>query len=96
MLILQEDMGNFHGDICLVTVKYFYITTVELSYQVISMVIINFQYFFSSPAPPGHYPDELATTGPMGLSSWDDVRVRYEYYKGRGYLRDLNLEVSTR
>ncbi|XP_026473347.1 uncharacterized protein C2orf16 isoform X1 [Ctenocephalides felis] len=47
---------------------------------------------YGSPAPPGHYPDELATTGPMGLSSWDDVRVRYEYYKGRGYLRDLNLE----
>lgn len=35
------------------------------------------------------------TQGPSGLSSWDDVRVRYEYYKGRGYLRDLDLQVST-
>lgn len=34
------------------------------------------------------------TQGPSGLSSWDDVRVRYEYYKGRGYLRDLDLQVS--
>lgn len=45
-----------------------------------------------SPAPAGHFPEELMTTGPSGLSSWDDVRVRYEYYKGRGYLRDLDLE----
>lgn len=47
-----------------------------------------------SPAPAGHFPEELMTTGPSGLSSWDDVRVRYEYYKGRGYLRDLDLQVS--
>ncbi|XP_061499468.1 serine/arginine repetitive matrix protein 1 [Anopheles gambiae] len=45
-----------------------------------------------SPAPAGHFPEELMTTGPSGLSSWDDVRVRYEYYKGRGYLRDLDLQ----
>ncbi|XP_055606591.1 serine/arginine repetitive matrix protein 1 [Uranotaenia lowii] len=45
-----------------------------------------------SPAPAGHFPEELMTTGPSGLSSWDDVRVRYEYYKSRGYLRDLDLE----
>lgn len=48
--------------------------------------------FSYSPAPAGHFPEELMTTGPTGLSSWDDVRVRYEYYKGRGYLRDLDLE----
>lgn len=48
--------------------------------------------FTYSPAPAGHFPEELMTTGPTGLSSWDDVRVRYEYYKGRGYLRDLDLE----
>uniref|UniRef100_U5EMA5 Putative conserved protein with signal anchor n=1 Tax=Corethrella appendiculata TaxID=1370023 RepID=U5EMA5_9DIPT len=43
-------------------------------------------------APQGHFPEELMTQGPIGLSSWDDVRVRYEYYKGRGYLRDLDLQ----
>lgn len=46
-----------------------------------------------SPAPVGHFPKELATTAPTGLMSWDDVRVRYEYYKSRGYLRDLDLKV---
>lgn len=46
-----------------------------------------------SPAPAGHFPEELATTAPTGLMSWDDVRVRYEYYKSRGYLRDLDLKV---
>ncbi|XP_059608652.1 serine/arginine repetitive matrix protein 1 [Phlebotomus argentipes] len=45
-----------------------------------------------SPAPPGHFPEELAMTAPTGLMSWDDVRVRYEYYKSRGYLRDLDLQ----
>lgn len=48
-----------------------------------------------SPAPAGHFPEELAMTAPSGLMSWDDVRVRYEYYKSRGYLRDLDLEVSS-
>lgn len=47
-----------------------------------------------SPAPQGHFPEELATTAPTGLMSWDDVRVRYEYYKSRGYLRDLDLKVT--
>lgn len=47
-----------------------------------------------SPAPAGHFPEELALTAPSGLMSWDDVRVRYEYYKNRGYLRDLDLQVS--
>ena len=47
-----------------------------------------------SPAPVGHFPEELATTAPTGLMSWDDVRVRYEYYKSRGYLRDLDLKVN--
>ena len=49
-----------------------------------------------SPAPVGHFPEELALTAPSGLMSWDDVRVRYEYYKARGYLRDLDLQVSQR
>ncbi len=49
---------------------------------------------YSSPAPAGHFPEELATTAPTGLMSWDDVRVRYEYYKSRGYLRDLDLKVN--
>lgn len=49
-----------------------------------------------SPAPVGHFPEELALTAPSGLMSWDDVRVRYEYYKARGYLRDLDLQVSVR
>lgn len=46
-----------------------------------------------SPAPAGHFPEELATTAPSGMTmSWDDVRVRYDYYKSRGYLRDLDLK----
>lgn len=47
-----------------------------------------------SPAPAGHFPEELALTAPSGLMSWDDVRVRFDYYKSRGYLRDLDLQVS--
>lgn len=48
-----------------------------------------------SPAPVGHFPEELATTAPTGQQLWDDVRVRYEYYKSRGYLRDLDLKVGS-
>lgn len=50
--------------------------------------------FSYSPAPVGHFPEELSATAPSGIISWDDVRVRYEYYKSCGYLRDLNVEVS--
>ncbi|XP_015524056.1 serine/arginine repetitive matrix protein 1 isoform X1 [Neodiprion lecontei] len=46
---------------------------------------------YDSP-PPGHYPESLLAQGPRGLESWDDVRVRYDYYKARGYLRDLTLD----
>lgn len=38
-------------------------------------------------APVGSYPEELLAVAPGGLPSWDDVRVRYDYYKKRGYLR---------
>ncbi|KAJ8677325.1 hypothetical protein QAD02_013112 [Eretmocerus hayati] len=44
------------------------------------------------PPAPSLYPDALSSQGPRGLECWDDVRVRYEYYKSRGYLRDLDLE----
>ena len=37
----------------------------------------------------GSYPEELLAVAPGGLPSWDDVRVRYDYYKKRGYLRGL-------
>lgn len=40
--------------------------------------------------PVGHFPEELLTTGPADLS-WDDVAVRYNYYKNIGYLRGLGL-----
>ncbi|XP_061725565.1 uncharacterized protein LOC133531384 [Cydia pomonella] len=42
-------------------------------------------------APVGSYPEELLAAAPGGLPSWDDVRVRYDYYKKRGYLRGLTL-----
>ncbi|GJQ74700.1 hypothetical protein Trydic_g21551 [Trypoxylus dichotomus] len=45
-----------------------------------------------SPVPAGHYPDELLSSGPSRLAAWDDVRVRYQYYKDLGYLRDLTLD----
>lgn len=51
---------------------------------------------YSPVAPIGHFPEELALTAPSGLMSWDDVRVRFDYYKSRGYLRDLDLQVSRR
>lgn len=38
-------------------------------------------------AAAGSYPAELLLAAPAGLPSWDDVRVRYDYYKKRGYLR---------
>lgn len=45
-----------------------------------------------SPAPQGHFPEELLSQAPTGNNAnWEDVRVRFEYYKGRGYLRDLDL-----
>lgn len=47
-----------------------------------------------SPAPQGHYPEELLSQAPTNMVSnanWEDVRVRFEYYKGKGYLRDLDL-----
>lgn len=50
---------------------------------------------YSPVAPVGHFPEELALTAPSGLMSWDDVRVRFEYYKSRGYLRDLDLQVRS-
>lgn len=43
------------------------------------------------PAPVGSYPEELLAVAPGGLPSWDDVRVRYDYYKKSGYLRGLTL-----
>lgn len=42
-------------------------------------------------AEAGSYPEELLLSAPAGLPSWDDVRVRYDYYKKRGYLRGLTL-----
>lgn len=42
----------------------------------------------SPPSPP--YPPSLSSIGELG--SWDDVRVRYTYYKEHGYLRDLTLQ----
>lgn len=38
-------------------------------------------------APAGSYPEELLSAAPGGLPSWDDVTVRYDYYKKKGYLR---------
>ncbi|EEB16604.1 conserved hypothetical protein [Pediculus humanus corporis] len=39
----------------------------------------------------GYFPESMHAA-PVGLTAWDDVRVRYKYYKSRGYLRDLTLE----
>ncbi|XP_053623171.1 serine/arginine repetitive matrix protein 1 isoform X2 [Plodia interpunctella] len=48
-------------------------------------------YVGADPEPLGSYPEELLAVAPSGLPSWDDVRVRYDYYKKRGYLRGLTL-----
>lgn len=43
----------------------------------------------------GHYPEELlqhSSAQALGLIAWDDVRVRFDYYKSKGYLRDLTLQ----
>lgn len=42
----------------------------------------------------GHFPEELlqqSSAQALGLA-WDDVSVRFSYYKSKGYLRDLTLE----
>ncbi|KAK6624168.1 hypothetical protein RUM43_004519 [Polyplax serrata] len=39
----------------------------------------------------GYFPESMHAA-PIGLTAWDDVRVRYKYYKSRGYLRDLTLD----
>ncbi|XP_056633792.1 serine/arginine repetitive matrix protein 1 isoform X1 [Diorhabda sublineata] len=45
-----------------------------------------------SPVPTGHFPDKLMSSGQSRMAAWDDVRVRYQYYKDLGYLRDLTLD----
>ncbi|XP_017768137.1 PREDICTED: serine/arginine repetitive matrix protein 1 isoform X2 [Nicrophorus vespilloides] len=45
-----------------------------------------------SPVPAGHFPDELLASSSSRMAGWDDVRVRYQYYKDLGYLRDLTLD----
>lgn len=45
-----------------------------------------------SPVPTGHFPDKLMSSGQSRTAAWDDVRVRYQYYKDLGYLRDLTLD----
>lgn len=41
----------------------------------------------------GNFPDELPTQAPTHTSgSWDDINVRYRYYKGAGYLKGLTLD----
>ncbi|XP_024082986.1 serine/arginine repetitive matrix protein 2 isoform X2 [Cimex lectularius] len=40
--------------------------------------------------PSPLYPPSLSSLTDLG--SWDDVRVRYTYYKEHGYLRDLTLQ----
>ncbi|KAG5889283.1 hypothetical protein JTB14_007045 [Gonioctena quinquepunctata] len=45
-----------------------------------------------SPVPSGHFPDKLMSSGQSRTAAWDDVRVRYQYYKDLGYLRDLTLD----
>lgn len=52
----------------------------------------KFSFSSLSPVPAGHYPEELISSGQSRLAAWDDVRVRYQYYKDLGYLRDLSLE----
>ncbi|XP_074028879.1 LOW QUALITY PROTEIN: uncharacterized protein [Leptinotarsa decemlineata] len=45
-----------------------------------------------SPVPSGHFPDKLMSSSQSRTAAWDDVRVRYQYYKDLGYLRDLTLD----
>jgi hypothetical protein len=66
-----------------------------------SAVMISEQQIRESPptrsqftGPEGHYPEELmahSSAQAMGLNAWDDIRVRFDYYKSKGYLRDLSL-----
>lgn len=53
---------------------------------------VHLDFYSLSPVPAGHYPDELISSGQSRLAAWDDVRVRYQYYKDLGYLRDLTIE----
>lgn len=68
-----------------------------------SAVMIHEQQIRDSPpmrsftqysGPEGHFPEELLAQNSaqaLGLA-WDDVRVRFDYYKSKGYLRDLTLQ----
>jgi hypothetical protein len=50
---------------------------------------------FSQYSGEGHFPEELlaqSSAQALGLNAWDDVRVRFDYYKSKGYLRDLTLQ----
>jgi hypothetical protein len=50
---------------------------------------------FSQFSGEGHFPEELLAqshAAALGLGAWDDVRVRFDYYKSKGYLRDLSLQ----
>lgn len=50
---------------------------------------------FTQYSGEGHFPEELlaqSSAQALGLNAWDDVRVRFDYYKSKGYLRDLTLQ----
>lgn len=48
----------------------------------------------NAPLSPGEQFFMPSDAAPSSLAdiAWDDVRVRYKYYKERGYLRDLTLD----
>jgi len=71
---------------------------VAVTFQVVIEDDDDVPYRAMSPMPVsdrrvglGYYPEALHSA-PVGLDAWDDVRVRYQYYKERGYLRDLTLD----
>lgn len=67
--------------------------TKDAAGQDLKVVIEGERYRTGSGAPLSPS-EEYFMPAPSSLAdlAWDDVRVRYKYYKERGYLRDLTLD----
>lgn len=85
------------------TIDFAKLRLTKLDFKLFSAVMIQEQQVRESPpmrsftqfSGEGHFPEELlaqSSAQALGLNAWDDVRVRFDYYKSKGYLRDLTLQ----
>ncbi|XP_047098772.1 serine/arginine repetitive matrix protein 1-like isoform X1 [Schistocerca piceifrons] len=68
--------------------------TKDAAGQDLKVVVIEGERYRTASGAPLSPSEEYFMPAPSSLAdlAWDDVRVRYKYYKERGYLRDLSLD----